>query len=327
MNPRVSRRSVLVGSAATALGLPSLAFAQDDYPNRLIRIVLPVAPGAGTDTLARLIAEPLRAKTGRPVIVENRAGGASGNVGAEHVFRSPPDGYTFMFSAAGPIGINKLVMAKMPFDPAEFTHVSLAALIPNVLLVKADSPYKSVRDLIAAAKANPGKLNYGSGGAGTTTHITAELLKSLTGTDIIHVPYKASAAAVTAQIQGQTDFQFAELSSTFPHIKGGTLRALAVGSEARAPLLPDVPTMSETLPGFVSTVWYGFVAPPKTPPAIVNKMAGWLGEIMKQPDMVARLQAINVVPIGSTPAEMGRFVQAEIERWGSVVRAAKITSE
>ena len=327
MKNSVSRRSVLVGSAAAALGLPSLAIAQEDYPNRLIRIVLPVAPGAATDNLARLIAEQIRVKSGKPVIVENRAGGASGNVGAEHVFRSAPDGYTFMFSASGPIALNKLVMAKMPYEPAEFAHVSLAALIPNVLLVRSDSPYKTLRDLIAAAKANPGKLNYGSGGPGTTTHITSELLKTLSGTDIVHVPYKASAAAVTAQIQGQTDFQFSELSSTYQHVKSGALRALAVGSETRAPLLPDVPTLSETLPGFVSTVWYGFVAPPKTPPAIVAKMSGWVNEIMKQPEMVARLQAINIVPIGSTSAEMSRFVQAELDRWGSVVRAAKIVAE
>ena len=327
MTPLVSRRAVLLCSAAAALALPTAALAQDDYPNRVIKIVLPVAAGAATDTLARLIAEQLRLKSGQPVIVENRAGGASGNVGAEYVMRAAPDGYTFMFSAAGPIALNKLVFAKMLFDPADFVPVSLAASIPNVMLVRGDSPYKSVRDIVTAAKANPGKLNYGSGGPGTTVHITTELFKTLSGTDILHIPYKASAATIPALLQGQTDFMFAELSTTYPQVKAGNMRALAVGSEARAPSLPDVPTLSETMPGFVSTVWYGFVAPPKTPPAVVAKFSGWIAEIMKQPEMVAKLQGMNVLAIGSTPPEMGRFVQAELDRWGAVVRAAKIVVE
>ena len=328
MRQLLSRRVVLLCSVAVvALCLSSASTAQDDFPNRTIRIVVPVAPGAATDAIARILADQLRVKSGQSVIVENRAGGASGNVGAEYVARSAPDGYTLMFSAAGPIALNKLIYAKMTFDPAVFVPVSLVASISNVLIVRSESPYKSVRDIINFAKANPGKLNYGTGGLGTTVHITTEKFKAQSGSDILHVPYKGGAAALTGLLQGQTDFMFTELSTSYPHIKGGRLRALAVGTEVRNPALPDVPTMSEIIPGFQSVVWYGLVVPPKTPPEVATKLSGWIAEILKQPNVLGRLQDLNVQPIGSSPAEMGRFVQQEIERWGDVIRTAKIVGD
>lgn len=328
MSQLVSRRGVVLCSvAAVALSLSSAPMAQDEFPTRPIRIVVPVGPGAATDAIARILADQLRVKSGQSVIVENRAGGASGNVGAEYVARSAPDGYTLMFSAAGPIALNKLIYAKMSFDPAVFVPVSLVASISNVLIVRSESPYKSVRDIINYAKANPGKLNYGTGGLGTTVHITTEKFKAQSGADILHVPYKGGAAALTGLLQGQTDFMFTELSTSYPHIKGSRLRALAVGSEVRNPALPDVPTMSETMPGFQTMVWYGLVAPPKTPPEVVAKLSGWIAEILKQSGVVGRLQDLNVQPIGSSPVEMGRFVQQDIERWSDVIRAAKIVVE
>jgi len=325
MKHYVYLRAIFFFALVVALVNFDIAFSQDDYPNRTIKIVVPVAPGAATDKLARIISEQLRIKANQPVIVENKAGGASGNVGAEFVMRAPPDGYTLLFSAAGPIALNQLVFTKMPFNSADFVPVSLTASIPNVLLVRNDSTLKSVNDIIITSKINPGKLNYGSGGAGTTVHITTELFKAINGIDVVHIPYKATAASITALLQGQIDFMFAELSSTYPLIKSGNLRALAVGSEMRAPLLPEIPTMAEIIPRFVSTVWYGFVAPPKTPQVVVARLSGWISDIVKHPEIMTQFQSINVLGIGSTPQEMTDFIKVEINRWGAVARASKIS--
>jgi tripartite-type tricarboxylate transporter receptor subunit TctC len=226
------------------------------------------------------------------------------------------------------LSINKFLYPKLGFDPTEFVPISLIASSVNVLVVRPDSPIKSVRDLIDRAKSKPGALSYASGGAGTTQHLATELLKSQAGgLEILHVPYKGAAPAMQGFLQGQADIMFAELGSTLPHITTGKLRAIAVGSASRSPSLPNVATMSETLPGFVSTAWYGLVAPPKTPPAIASKLSAAIVEIVKQPEVRAKLLSMNVQPIGSTPAELARLVQDEGERWGKVIRAAKISVE
>jgi len=328
MNQAPTRRAILMSAAAAgAYALPNFAAAANDYPNRPIRIVVPVAPGFATDFLARMLAEGLRVKMNHTFVVENRAGGAAGNVGAESVARAAPDGYTLLFAAPGPLSINKFLYPKLGFDPAEFVPISLVASAVNVLLVRPDSPIKTVRDLISQAKARPGALSYASGGAGTTQHLAFELLKSQTGVDILHVPYKGAAAAMNGFIQGQGDLFIAELGNSMPHIKEGRVRAIAVASKSRMPSLPDVPTMAETLPGFISTPWYGLVAPAKTPPAIATKLSAAVADVMKQPDVVGRLQGMSILPIGSTPAEMGKFVQEEGDRWGKLIRSAKIGVE
>lgn len=310
--------------ALAGLGLSTQVLAEPAYPNRPIRIIVPVAPGYATDYLARLVAEQLRVKLNATLIVENRAGGAAGNVGSEYAARAVPDGYTLLFASPGPLSINKFLYPKLGFDPAEFVPISVVASAQNVLLVRPNSPFKTLRDIIQYAKAHPGQLSYASGGAGTTQHLAIEMLKSQEGLDILHIPYKGSAPAMTGFIQGQADIFMAELGNTMPFIKDGRVRAIAVGSVARMPSLPDVPTMSETLPSFTTTAWYGLVAPPKTPAAIAGVLSAAVAEAMKQPDVVAKLQAMNILPIGTTPAEMAKFVQEETNRWGRLIRTAKI---
>jgi len=328
-SPCRSRRVLIICAAGlAALASVATALAADDYPTKAIKVVVPVQPGFTTDAVARIVAEKLQMKLGKPVVVENRAGGAGGNVGTEAVARSTPDGYTLLVASPGPLAINKYLYPKLAFDPTEFVPISLLASAVNVLVVRADSPIKSVRDLITYAKANPGKLSYASGGAGTTQHLATELLKSQGGNlDIFHVPYKGSAPAMQGFLQGQGDIMFAELGSTLPHIKSGKLRAIAVGGTTRNQAVPDVPTMSETLPGFVTTAWYGLVAPPKTPPAIAAMLSSAVAEIVKDPDVNARLRNMNLQPAGSTPAELATLVREEGDRWGKVIRAAKITVE
>jgi len=322
------RRSFLYRVAwLGAFASPWTIGATEVYPARSIRLVVPVGPGGGTDTMARLIGDELRAKWGHPVIVENRAGGAGGLVGAEYVARSEPDGYTLLIAGPGPLVTDKLLYPKLGFEPSEFVPISLISANPNVLLARAGSPFRSVSELIAFAKANPGKLNYASGGAGTTGHLAMEQLKVQAGIDIQHVPYKGAAAATTGLLGSQVDVMFGEITTVMSHIKAGTLRALAVGTETRAPSLPEVPTMAETLPGFVTTVWFALVAPPKTPPEIANKLSAAMVDILKQANVVAKLKSMNVQPVGSTAGEMSKFVQQEAERWGKIIRTAKIAIE
>ena len=323
------RRAVIASAIAFALtAIPLHAQTASDYPSRPIRLVVPVAPGFSTDAVARLVAEKLRVRLGQTVFVENKAGGAAGNVGSEFVYHSAPDGYNLLLAAPGPLAINKFLYAKLPFDPAEFVPISLVSSAVNVLVVRSESSIKTVRDVISHAKANPGAMSYSTGGAGTTQHLAIELLRSEGGgLDMLHIPYKGAAAAMQGFIQGQADITIAELGSTLPHIKSGRLRAIAVGSPSRMPVLPDVPTFSETLPGFTSTAWYGIVAPPKTPAPIAAMLSAAVVEIVKDPEVRAKLVAMNQLPIGNTSAEMTKFMKDESDRWGKVIRAAKISVE
>ena len=310
--------------ALCVLTVPVYGAAQSDYPSRPIKLVVPVAPGFATDYLARVLAEKLRVGMNATIVVENRAGGAGGNVGSEYVARAKPDGYTLLFASPGPLTINKFLYPKLGFDPAEFVPISVVASAQNVLLVRASSPFKTLREIISHAKAKPGELSYASGGAGTTQHLAVEMLKSQAGLDILHVPYKGSSAAMSGFVQGQADLFVAELGNSMPFIRDGRVRAIAVGSAKRMPALPDVPTMAETLPGFTTSAWYGLVAPPGTPANIAAKLSAAASEALKQPDVVARLQGMMIVPIGGTPAEMASFTQEESARWGQLIRTAKI---
>jgi len=310
---------------ATALAFALAARAQD-YPGNPIRIVVPSAPGATTDALARMIADQLQRKWGQPVIVDNRAG-AAGNIGAEYVIRANPDGYTLLFSYPAPLVVNKSLYGNLSYDPDAFVPVSLVGTAPLVLAVNPKTAANSVKELIALAKANPDRLNYASQGRGTTGHLAAELFKSMAGVNIVHVPYKSSAPAQTDLLSGQVDMMLVELSSVLQHFSAGRLRALAVGSEKRNPFLPDVPAMSEVLPGFVSLTWFGMVASPRTPPAIVNKLSAAVVDAIQQPDVAKRLHGMTLDAIGSTPEEMALFMRQERERWGSVIRFANVKME
>ena len=310
-----------------ALLASASAVQAQDYPAKPIRIVVPYPAGGSADLLPRIFAEKLNAKWGQPVLVENRPG-AGGNIGAEFVYRAEPDGYTLFASAPGPLVVNQNLYRKLALDPTQFVPVAIMAAIPNVLLVNPGVPAKSVEELIAYAKANPDKLNYGSQGSGSTAHLTAELFKTAAGgLKITHVPYKGSAPAMTALLVGEIELMFDNLGVTFPHIKSGTLWILAVGSEKRVASLPQVPAMSEILPGFVSVAWFGIVAPPKTPAALAEKLSAAVAEAIRQPDVVKRLATLSAEPVGDTPAQMAAFMKQEEMRWKGVIEAAKVQAD
>jgi len=297
-----------------------------EYPNKPIRIVVPFPPGALTDALGRLVADKLRLKFNQTVIVENRAG-AGGNVGSEAVARSEPDGYTLLFSAPPPLVINKSLYAKLNYDPDTFVPVTTLAAGPLALIVNPKVQAESLPQLIALAKANPGKLNFASAGNGTTPHLAGELLKTIAGIQMTHVPYKGSALALTDVLGGQVDLMFVELPSVLQHISAGNVRVLALGSDRRNSVLPNVPTMSEALPGFFAATWFGVVAPPRTPPAIASRLAAAITESLSHPDVVQRLRDARLDPMGGTPADMATFLRQERERWGGVIRSSGATAQ
>lgn len=310
-------------AAAMAFTLPVHA---QDFPNKPIRMVVPYSPGGGTDIVARLLAEKLQRKWGHAVIVDNRPG-AGGNLGAGAVFAAAPDGYTILFTAQGPLVVNKSLYAKLTYDPDAFVPVSLVTVAYSVLLVNPKMSANSVQQLIAFAKANPGRLNYASQGIGTAAHLIAELFKSMAGVRIVHIPYKGTGPALTDLVAGQVDMMFGELAAADPYIRSDKLRALAVSSEKRNPSLPNVPAMSEALPGFVVTSWWAIVAPPGTTPAIANSLSSAIAESLKQPDLARRLVDMSMVATGSTPAELGLFIKKEGKRWGDVIRAAGVQAQ
>jgi tripartite-type tricarboxylate transporter receptor subunit TctC len=305
-------------AAALAASAPALA---QDYPSKPIKLVVPYAPGGGADIVARILADKLQEKWSRPAIVENRAG-AGGNLGAEAVFSAAPDGHTLLFTAQGPLVVNQSLYGKLAYDPDAFAPVSLVVVAYSVLLAHPKVAANDMRALIALAKANPDRLNYASQGIGTAAHLTAELFKSMAGVKITHVPYKGSGPALTDLVAGHVDLMFGELAAAHSYLRSGLLRALAVSSEQRNPAMPDVPTASEALPGFVVTSWWAAVAPPGTPREITDKISAAIAEALKQPDVAARLTEMSMVARGSTPAELGTFMQQERERWGSVIRTS-----
>lgn len=312
---------ILLAAALAAVLTPALTVHAQDYPGKPIRIIVPFPPGATTDILARILGEKLWAKWGQPVLVESRAG-AGGNIGAEAVFKAEPDGYTLLTTPPSPLVINKGLYARLGYDSDAFVPVTVIGAVPTVLIVHPKLSANSVQQLIAFAKANPDRLNYASQGSGSTAHLTAEMFKSTAGVKIVHVPYKGAAPALTDLLAGQVDMMFANLASALAHIRAGQVRALGVASERRNVFLPNVPTMSEAMPGFVSVTWFRVVAPPGTPPEIANKLSAGIAEALKLPDVAKRIADLTVEPIGNTPAEMAAFMKEEVERWGNVIRAA-----
>ena len=275
--------------------------------------------------MARLLAEKLQQKWDQPVIVENRAG-AGGNLGAELVASAQPDGYTLLAAQPAPLTTNVLLYKNLNFDPAALEPVVLMTAIPNTLVVRSSLPVNSVAELISYAKANPAKINFGSQGIGTTPHLSAELFATLTGTRLTHVPYRGTAQAVNDLIAGHLDMLFMQIDAVREHYNSGALKMLAVMTDRRIPELPDVPTMQEAgVPDFKSDTWNAIAAPPRTPKAIIVKINAAMNEILRTPEMRDHLAKLNMRPIGGSPDEMAKFVQAETRRWKDVIRAANMS--
>jgi tripartite-type tricarboxylate transporter receptor subunit TctC len=320
--------ALLVVSAVAATLPPGAANAAQAYPARPIRIVVAYTPAGATDILARTIGQKMNESWGQPVIIENRPG-ANGNIGTEYAAKAAPDGYTFLMTTAGPHGINPSLYKKLGYDAVkDFAPVSLVALVPNVLVVNNALPVKSVKEFIAYIKANPGKLSYGSPGAGSTAHLSMELFKSMTGADIVHIPYKGSAGVLTDVMGGQIAATMDNMPPYLPQVKAGKIRALAVTPQKRSPALPDVPTIAEAgVPGYNSSAWFGLVAPAATPKDIINKISGETARILRLADVKPKLADLGAEPVGGTPEQFGAHIKAEIAKWAKVIKDAHVEQQ
>ena len=302
--------------------------AQTAWPNKPVRIVVPFAPGGTTDILARAVAPELSKAFGQQFIVDNRAG-AGGNIGAEIVAKSPGDGYTLLMGTVGTHGINRALYDKLPYDPIkDFVPITLVAGVPNVMVVNAEKAraqgINSVADFIRVAKANPGKLNMASSGNGTSIHLSGELFKSMSGTFMLHFPYRGSGPALLDLVGGSMDVMFDNLPSSIQLIKSGKLKALAVTSAERSSALPDVPTMEEAgkLKGFDASSWFGLLAPAGTPPDIVNKIQQEVAKSLGTAAIKEKMLAQGAIPSGNTPQEFAKFIDSEHRKWAQVVKAS-----
>jgi tripartite-type tricarboxylate transporter receptor subunit TctC len=306
-----------------ALAVPALGAQAQSYPNKPIRLVCPFPPGGAVDIASRAVAHELTQILGQPVTVDNRPG-AGGNIGAEIVAKSPPDGYTLLMTTSGIMAINPALYSKIPFDSIkDFAPVSTIVSLNNVLVVNPSVPAKSVKDVIALAKAQPGKLTYASSGNGTSIHLSGELFKSMAGVDMLHIPYKGSAPAVTDLLGGQVNMMFDNIPSSLPHIRAGKLRALAVTGAKRSQLLPDLPTIAEAgIPGYDSYVWFGVVAPAGTPPEIIGRLNAALVKTAATPSFRDRLTEQGYDVMSSTPEQMASSIRGEIAKWGKIVKAS-----
>lgn len=306
--------------AACAL---AAAVAQAAFPERPITLVVPYAPGGGADAAARLLATRMGARLGTSIIVDNRPG-ASGTIGASQVAKARADGYTVLYDAT-PFSINPHLFARLPYARSALQPLSLVLLMPNVVVVKADSPVRSVADLAARAKAQPGKINFASGGSGTVQRLAAELFRQRLDLDMVHVPYKSGGPAIADVMGGQVDFMFGTMAATYPLVTGGKLRALAVAAPQRSARLPDVPTVSETvIPGYEAYEWNGIFLPTGTPEPVAARLHQALSEVLQEAEVRQRLSDLGAQPMASTPAEFAAFLQKEDAKWGEVVRKGAI---
>jgi tripartite-type tricarboxylate transporter receptor subunit TctC len=329
----IAPKSALLRAVLPALPLLLLAafcappsHAQD-YPTKPIRMIVPYPPAGGTDIVARTISEPLAKELGQPIIVDNR-GGAAGNIGTDLAAKSAPDGYTILFTLSSHT-INPKLYDKLPFDvEKDFTPVSLAAFIPQILVAHPSVPANNIKELIALAKSQPGKLNYASVGTGSPGHIAGELFKLKTGVDIVHVPYKGGGPAVTDTLGGQVQLLFVSMPAALQYVKAGRLKALAVTSDKRSAAAPDIPTIAESgVPDCVVNSWYGALVPAKTSPSVVSKLQASFARVLQMPEVKERLFAQGAEATFSTSAEFDRLIRDELKQWEFVIREARIKPE
>jgi tripartite-type tricarboxylate transporter receptor subunit TctC len=324
---RLPRRQFLrlAASAAAVPALSPIASAQA-YPSRPVRLIVGFPPGGGADILARLMGQWVSERLGQPFIIENRPG-AGTNIATEAVVRAPPDGHTLLL--AGTVGaINMTLYDKLNFNfIRDITPIASIARGPLVMVVNPSFPARTVTEFITYARSNPGKINMASAGTGSTNHVTGELFKAMTGTNLIHVPYRGDVAALTDLLGGQVHIHFSTLSGSIPYIRAGTLRALAVTTATRSEALPDTPTIAESVPGYESSIWNGIVAPRGTPAEVVSKLNNEINAALADPRIKTRLDELGSVPMPMTAADFGNLIADETEKWGKVIRAANIKPE
>jgi tripartite-type tricarboxylate transporter receptor subunit TctC len=321
-------RRRFVGLAAAAIAAPPVlsARAAGDWPNKAVRIVVPFTPGGSTDTTARLVGNRLQEVWGQSVVIENKPG-AGGNIASEMVAHSDPDGYTVFIVGPG-LATNQFLYPQLSYDPVgDFAPVTLLITQPNMMCVPLSKPAKSVKEFIAYCNDNKGNVTYASSGNGTTLHLSGELFKRLAKVEMTHIPYRGGALAINDLIPGRVDVTFDNMPSIIGHVKSGSLRALAVTTKERVPIVPDIPTIAETVPGFEVSSWFGFFVPVRTPPEIIAKLNADTNAALAHPSVKSRFDDLGATPMGTTPDQLAAFLKSEIEKWGPVIKEARIKVE
>ena len=320
-------RRLVTAAAAAVVGLAAIGAAQaQDFPSKPIRLIAPFAAGASTDVLARTVAQSMARELGQPVVVENKPG-AGGALAAETVAKAPADGYTFLLTSAGIVTMNQHIYARLPYDPIkDFAPLTIAVRMPIVTVVHPSLPIRNVQELLAYARANPGKLTYGSAGSGTSQHLAGELFKSMAKVSLLHIPYRGGGPAMNDLLGGQINMMFVQVPSGLPQVKAGKVRAIAVGGDKRDPALPDVPTVAESgVKGYNSDTWYGFVLPAGVPAPIAQKLHASIVKALKENDPKLTAQGFNID--GGSPKEMADTITAESKKWASVIKTAGIKGD
>ncbi len=321
------RRVIFLLAALSTIFLSGFARAQGGYPAKTVRILVPFPAGGINDILARMLADKLQAKWGQPIVIENKTG-AGGNIGADLAAHSDPDGYTLFASAPGPLAINQSLYKQLSYKPEEFVPITGLGKVPNLFIVRKDFPANSVKELIDYAKANPGKVVFGSQGNGATPHLTANMFMSLTGTKMIHVPYRGETLVLQDMLGGHVDLFFGNVSAALALWRDGKIKVLAVTDTARSAAMPDIPTSAEAgLPGLIASGWFAVVGPPKMPPALANQISEAAVEALKLPDVQAKLRTLSVESLAMTPAQTAAFIKDETRRWGDVIKQTGVAVE
>jgi tripartite-type tricarboxylate transporter receptor subunit TctC len=322
-----SRRSILAGIAGLAAAAPLRGARAAPYPERTITLVVPFPPGGSTDILARIVSEHLQRSLRQTVVIDNRSG-ASGNIGTAAVARAAPDGYTFLFNTMSVHTMNHALFPSMPFDGVgDFSPITMLAYVTNTMVVHPSIPAASVREFIAYAKANPGKVAYASGGAGSTNHLCGALFEKMAQVSMVHVPYRGGAPGIADTVAGQTQLMFTAGTQSLEHVKAGKLRLLAVTEPKRSSLLPDVATVAETIPGFEMAVWYGAYGPAGMPKEIVARLNAEIGRILLLPEVKKRMADIAVETVTSSPEELATLTRADADKWGRIIKQLGITPQ
>ena len=321
-------RIILVFTVGLLLLLSgNFASAQGTFPSRTVKMVVPFPGGGINDILARILGDKLQNKWAQPVVIENKTG-AGGNIGADLAYHSEPDGYTLLLSPPGPLAINQSLYKQLSYKPQEFVPLTVVAAVPNVVIVRKELPVNSLKELIDYIKANPGKVTFGSQGNGATPHLTAVMFQSMTGTQMVHVPYRGETLVLNDMFGGHVDVFFGNLAAVKSHFREGRLKIVALADVQRSPQLPEIPTTAEAgLPGLVATAWFALAAPPKLAPALASSIARAAIEVINLAEVQAKFRSAGVEPVGDTPTAMAAFVANETQRWGEVIRQNNIVVE